>query len=262
MTKVCSICGKPYKKKEFKMGERIFGLELPACNCEAIKFEEEQKRKVEEQRRSKIQDKIKELKKKLNCPLMSPLFEEKSFDRVEKLQDVIGWSSDYKANFQKCIEYAKNFDRYSSGGLFMVGKTGAGKTTLQACIIKELERKGKFCLLIQFSTLLDLMIESINFNVETSIFQYYNTLAQFDYVVLDDIGREKYTEKRLEIAFRIIDNLMNNKVVVSLTGNPECIKKLSSIAEYKAIVDRLKDLCPNEMIFKNESFRGRNVKNF
>lgn len=262
MAKVCSICGKPYKIQVFKMGERNFDIELPACDCEAIKFEEEQKRKEKVREWERIEQKVYFLKRQLNCPLMSPLFQEKTFEKVAKLQDSIGWSSDYKENFQKCVEYAKNFDRYSSGGLFMVGNTGAGKTTLQACIIKELERKGKFCLLIQFSTLLDLMIESINFNVETSIFQYYNTLAQFDYVVLDDIGREKYTDKRLEIAFRVIDTLMNNKVVVSLTGNPECIKKLTSIAEYKAIIDRLKDLCPNEMIFKNESFRGRNVKKF
>lgn len=260
--KKCSICGKPYKKHEIKIAGKIVGMiDVATCECEALQRQKEEQKKEEQCRYEKIKQKTNELKRQLNCPLMTPLFQEKSFEKIEKLKDVIGWSSDYEQNFNKCFEYAKNYET-NSGGLFMIGGVGTGKTTLQACIIKELEYKGKFCLLIQFSTLLDLMIQACNFDAETSIFQLYNVLGQFDYVVLDDIGRENYTEKRLEIAFRVVDCLMNNKVTVSITTNPECFQKLITIPAYKAIVDRLRDLCPYELTFKNKSFRGQNVKIF
>ena len=260
--KKCSICGKPYKKHELKIaGKIVSSIYIATCECEALKKQEEERKKEEQRRHDRIKQKTEELKRQLNCPLMTPLFQEKSFEKIAKLKNIIGWSSDYEQNFNKCFEYAKNYET-NSGGLFMIGGVGAGKTTLQACVIKELERKGKFCLLITFSTLLDLMIQACSFDAETSIFQLYNTLGKFDYVVLDDIGREKYTDKRLEIAFRVIDCLMNNKVTVSVTTNPECFKKLTTIPEYKAIVDRLRDLCPHELVFNNKSFRGQNVKIF
>ncbi len=260
--KKCSICGKPYKKHEIKIGGKIFNpIYIATCDCEALRQQEEERQREEQRRRDRIEQKTNELKHQLNCPLMTPLFQEKSFEKILRLKNVIGWSSDYEQNFNKCLEYAQKYET-NSGGLFMIGGVGTGKTTLQACVIKELERKGKFCLLIQFSTLLDLMIQACSFDAKVSIFQLYNTLSKFDYVVLDDIGREKYTDKRLEIAFRVIDCLMNNKVTVSITTNPECFQKLTTIPEYKAIVDRLRDLCLYELTFKNKSFRGQNVKIF
>lgn len=83
----------------------------------------------------------------------------------------------------------------------------------------------------------------------------YYWLLQFDFVVLDDIGREKYTETRLEIAFRIIDKLLNHKIPVAFTANPEMIEKLKGIPDYNAILDRLNEMCEIKLTFKGESFR-------
>lgn len=258
--KKCSICGKEYKVQSIVIGGRkMSDLEIPQCECEYKRFEENEKRKAEEKRLAKIRKKADELKKDLNCPLMTPLFVDKLFERVSELEKGIQWSDEYKKNFKRCVDYANNFDSEYSG-LMMIGNVGTGKTTLQACIIHELERKGKICLLVQFSTLLDLMIQACSFDAKTSIFQLYNILAQFDYVVLDDLGREKYTEKRLEIAFRIIDCLMNNKVKVSITANQECLESLLKIPEYNAIIDRLRLMCPEKMIFSGDSFRKEVVK--
>lgn len=254
MTRKCSICGAEYKTKEFIIGGRKVGeMEIPACNCEFQKYEKEQKQRELEKKIQQIKDKTDILKKELNCPLMSPLFQIKTFEHIVEINKTI--NSEYEKNLNRCIEYAKEFNK-DSKGLFMIGNVGTGKTTLQACIIHELEKRGKICLLINFSTLLDLCIQSCSFDAKQSIFQILNTLSKFDYVVLDDIGREKYTDKRLEFAFRVVDSLMNYNVTVSLTANPECFQKLGKIEEYKAIIDRLRFMCPEQMVFNNESFRG------
>ncbi len=260
--KKCSICGKEYKVQEIVIGGRkMRDLEIPQCECEYKRFEENEKRKAEEKRLEKIREKADGLKKDLNCPLMTPLFVDKTFSFYFNNPIKPAWSDEYNKNFRRCVDYAREFEKGDSG-LMMIGNVGTGKTTLQACIIHELERKGKICLLVQFSTLLDLMIQACSFDAKTSIFQLYNILAQFDYVVLDDLGREKYTEKRLEIAFRIIDCLMNNKVTVSITANQECLESLLKIPEYNAIIDRLRLMCPEKMIFTGDSFRSINVKKY
>ncbi len=76
------------------------------------------------------------------------------------------------------------------------------------------------------------------------------------FVVLDDIGRESYTGKRNEIAFRIIDTLLNYKVCTCITANPEMIQKLQKMPEWAAILDRLKDICKLHLQFTGESMRG------
>lgn len=253
----CSICGKDYVEKEIKIKDKVLSvIEVPVCNCEEqqrqmlAKIREEAKIKEEIARKTQV------LKAELNCPLMSPLFADKNFASYERNEPLhFAWNKEYDKNFNRCKQYAKEFEK-GVKGLFMVGNVGTGKTSLQACIIKELEQRGKFCLLINFSTLLDLFIDSCSFDSKKNTFQLFQTLTKFDYICLDDIGREKYTEKRLEFAFRIIDSLMNNKVTLSVTTNPECFKKLIQIEEYKAIIDRLRFMCPEKMEFKNVSFRG------
>ena len=249
--KKCSICGKEYQKREIKVKDKVlYSLEVPVCDCEEKQRIRYEQIREEEQRKEKIEYKIRELKRTLNCPILTPFFENKTFSNFENLKA----EESYKKNFLRCKEYAKDFKR-GNKGLFMVGKVGTGKTTLQACIVKELEKRGFFCLLINFSTLLDLFIQSCTYEAKQSTFQLFNIISNFDYVVLDDIGREKYTDKRLEFAFRIVDTLMNNLVTLSITTNPECFNKLIKIEEYQAILDRLNFMCPEIMSFENKSFR-------
>ena len=250
-TRKCTICGKPYVQKEYGLKEHKFKVWVAQCECEEnarIKAEQE---KAEQDRLDNCRKKANELKANMGCPLITPLFKQKTFDNL----------SDKNRNVEFCQKYAQEFNKDTSSGIFMIGNVGTGKTTLQACICNELEKKGKICLLTTFSALLDYFIESCSFESDVKTTKLFKTLTCFDYVVLDDLGREKYTDKRLEFAFRIIDTLMNYKVVVSVTGNCETIQKLQSIAEYKAIIDRLKDMCGNEMLFNGASYRGKKVVN-
>lgn len=242
-------------------GRKMSEIEVAQCECESKAREVEELRKKQEKMVELRKEKADNLKKELNCPLMTPLFADKTFEYYFNQPIKPAWSDEYNKNFRRCVDFAREFKKGDSG-LMMVGNVGTGKTTLQACIIHALEQRGKICLLIQFSALLDLMIQACSFDAKTSIFKLYNTLSQFDYVVLDDLGREKYTEKRLEIAFRVIDCLMNNKVTVSITANQECLESLLRIPEYKAIIDRLHMMCPEKMIFTGDSFRRLNVKKY
>ena len=53
-------------------------------------------------------------------------------------------------------------------------------------------------------------------------------------MVLDDIGRETYTDKQKENVFRIIDTLMNYKIVTAFAANLEMIIKFKAIPELNA----------------------------
>ena len=243
----CTICGKPYVEKVFKLKDYESRVFVAQCDCEENARIEREKQKLENERKEKIRQKTGKLKDALNCPLVTPFFKSKTFDNL----------SDRNEHLKICQRYAQDFNKENFTGIFMVGNVGTGKTTLQACICNELEKRGYICLLTTFSALLDYFIESCSFESEISTSKLFKILTDFDYIVLDDIGREKYTDKRLEFAFRIIDTLMNYNVVVSVTGNSETVQKLQKIEEYKAIIDRLADMCGHNMYFDGESYRGK-----
>ncbi len=246
----CTICGKPYEQKEYGACGHTFKVWVAQCECEEIERQRQEEIKKEQERIEKARQKAEIIKEQLNSPLISPYYQQKTFDKL----------SDCNKNVKSCQKYAQDFKRKTSTGIFMIGNVGTGKTTLQACICNELSNRGYICLLTHFSALLDIFIDSCSFNTQISTNQLFKTLTCFDYVVLDDIGREKYTDKRLEFAFRIIDTLMDNKIVTSVTCNPEIIAKLSKIPEYKAIIDRLKNMCGYNMRFEGESYRGKYTK--
>ena len=137
----------------------------------------------------------------------------------------------------------------------MVGKVGTGKTTLLAAICNELMEKGYSCLFTTFSSLLD-KFSRYSYENAGDITPLVNWLVSFDFVVLDDLGRETYTDKRKETAFRIIDALLNYKVVTAFTANPEMLTKLKVIPEWNATLDRLKEVCKYHFEFKGDSLRG------
>lgn len=247
--KKCTICGLPFVEKVLKMKNYESKILVPQCDCEEKANLERENQNVENERKEKARVKAGQLKEALNCPLVTPFFKSKTFDNL----------SDCNEHVKICQEYAQGFSKKSFSGMFMIGNVGTGKTTLQACICNELEKRGFICLLTTFSALLDYFVESCSFESGISTNKLFKTLTCFDYIVLDDIGREKYTDKRLEFAFRIIDTLMNYNVVVSITGNNEPLQKLGAIPEYKAIFDRLRDMCPRQMVFNGQSYRGRKV---
>lgn len=232
----CPYCGKEYKN--FKMG--IVNTLVPVCDCEEKAYQAEQERKI---KIAKEEAKRKKLERLFVNSMMSPFFKEKTFE-----------SLDINSNLIICKKYANDFIPQISDGIQMIGNVGTGKTTLLAAICNELMEKGYNCLFTTLSSLLD-KFSSFSYEHSGNITPLLDWIAKFDFVVLDDIGREAYTAKRKEAVFRIIDTLLNHKVVTAFTANPEMIEKLKQIPEFTAALDRLKGMCKMQLEFRGNSLR-------
>lgn len=235
----CLECGKPYRAEKFTVqGYNIDKtIEVADCDCEAKAFEAKQC-EIDKQHKKLI------LSQKFENSLLTPFFQEKEFKKLPE--------SEIKTKLKKYIE---EFNPKTSKGIIFIGDVGTGKTTLLACTCKELILKGYSCLFIKMSNLLDKFISACSFDSAESAEKLKYWLLQFDFIVIDDLGREKYTEKRLEIAFDIIDDLMNYKKCIGITANQDMIAKLKKIPEFGAILDRLYEMCVIQQRFKGESFR-------
>lgn len=233
----CDFCGKPYEWYELKVLNRTSKVLVPACNCMDV----EEKRKEAEKKA--IHDK-EILAKKFENSLMTPFFRNKTFDNLQKNE-----------HYRLCFKYAVEFNPNEHQGILMIGNPGTGKTSLLAAICNNLITRGYNCLFITFSALLDKFMKH-SYENAGDISTLLNWLVKFDFIAIDDIGRENYTDRRKEIAFRIIDTILNYQITAGFTANPEMITKLQNIPDWEAILDRLKDICVVQMSFKGQSLRG------
>lgn len=237
----CSICGKEYKEHKIVIKSLNISnyVEVAECDCEE-KYLQEQELKRDKEHQKYL------LSQKFENSLLTPFFQEKDIDKLD----------DSKIK-QEVIKYIDNFNPRTSTSIMFIGDVGTGKTTLLACLCKELILKNYTCLFIKMSVLLDKFINACSFESEDTAEKLKSWLLKYDFIVIDDFGREKYTEKRLEIAFDIIDDLMNYKKCIGITANPEMIAKLKNIPDFKAILDRLNEMCKLQHTFKGESYRRK-----
>lgn len=247
--KKCEYCGTPYQ--DIRISCMINGIKQkpltvtePTCDCLA-RMEKEKAEKVRID--AEIRRKREQTPKLFENSMMTPFFMAKRFENLEQTDEII-----------YCKRYANNFIPQESKGIQMFGNPGTGKTTTLAAICNDLILRDYNCLFTPLSTLLD-KFSSFSYLHSGDITELLQWLTAFDFVVLDDIGRETYTDKRKENVFRIIDTLMNYRVVTAFTANPEMIIKLKSIPELNAALDRLKEMCPIKFEFRGESYRGRGV---
>ena len=239
--KTCPYCGKKQVWYEKKAGSFHIKVPVYQCNCKDIEQE-----KIKKQKELKKLEQLREKRRQelFTNSLMTPFFKEKIFEKLNN-----------NSNLNQCKEYAKTFSPEKSKGIRMIGNIGTGKTTLLAAICNNLIEQGYKCLFTTFSDLLS-KFSNYSSNNAGDISEQLHWLTTFDFVCLDDIGRETYTDKRKEIAFILIDTLMNYKVVTAFTANPEMLEKLKQIPEMNAALDRLKDMCPIKYEFKGKSLRG------
>ena len=240
----CPHCGKSYKwfERKINFGKGYIKVPVPDCKCMELREREAERQRI-------LRHKTERLAKLFSNSMITPLFKEKTFDNLKQTIEL-----------HKCKEYAKLFDPKTSQGISMIGRVGTGKTTLLAAICNELMNKGYSCLFTTFSDLLDKFSE-YSYEHAGNVRPLLDWLVSFDFVVLDDLGRETYTDKRKETAFRIIDAILNHKVIMAFTANPEMLAKLSKIPEWAATMDRLKETCKYKFTFEGESLRGKELNN-
>lgn len=248
----CKYCGKEYIIKEFKVfegkpEEKITRLEVPVCNC--IELQEQRRKSAAEEKEKKER-----LDKLFENSLITPYFKKKTFENLQKKAVEYGNEKELKQLKKYAIDFNSQLDK--TPGIFLIGKPGTGKTSMLAAVCNELIPRGFNCLFITFSALME-KFTKYSFEHNGDIYPLLMWLVRFDFVVIDDIGRENYTDRRKEIAYRIIDTLLNYEVPAGFTANPEMLERLRKIEDWGAVLDRLKDICGLAINFKGESLRGR-----
>lgn len=234
----CEICGAEKERKEYNICGDTKIMYFPTCECEY-------KKQTDKDLINRRIDKRKILKNR---------YMSAKFTRKQRGKRLSRLSGEYITEAKYFID---SFKPRSSKGLFFIGKTGNGKTTLANCIAKELLIKDYKVISMGFAEYLNKMQQTYSPKSETSFDDLLDKWTNYDLLVIDDFGREKYTDKRLENVFLFFDKLYNNCTTYIITANPESIARVKEIPEFNAIFDRLSEQT-DKLIFNNKSYRREN----
>lgn len=158
------------------------------------------------------------------------------------------------------IEKAKVFAENPSGGLYICGEFGTGKTWLAAAIGNAAARKRKRVLFGTFSGITDKLIAAQKYGTFSTEWELYAYKA--DLLIIDDIGKEKPTEWKLQTLFKLIDERGGANLPTIFTSNYTLAKLCERISPDNddgitagAIKDRLQCFVP--LILSGGSRRGK-----
>lgn len=159
-----------------------------------------------------------ELNKSANMPLCDfghfslkyyeEKFEQNGLDCYRKMSD----------NLHFCKKYAECFSQ-SSESLFLIGKTGVGKTHLSLSIAKVVIEKG---FTVAYGSVLNYLrfIEKEHFGrSESNNKDTLQTLINIDLLVLDDLGSEFQTGFYESVLYNIINSRLNMGLPTIISSN-------------------------------------------
>ena len=161
-------------------------------------------------------------------------------------------------NNREKIKRAKAYAQDPSGGLFICGEFGTGKTWLAAAIGNAVMRQSRRVLFGTFSGITDRLIAAQKTGSYSADWELYARKA--DLLIIDDIGKEKPTEWKLHTLFKLIDERAGLPMIFTsnytLAGLCERITPENDDGiTAAAIKDRIK--CFTPLVLSGESRRGR-----
>jgi DNA replication protein DnaC len=125
------------------------------------------------------------------------------------------------AAFRHAKAYAQNFDPRKSSGFFLFSHGyGNGKTHLAACIANHVLHQGGYR--VRFQKARDLIMDLMHtFTPEADQDQlnYFGWILAFDLLVLDDVGRDSWTEYRENTYWTVFDRRLEAGLPVVVTSN-------------------------------------------
>lgn len=229
--KTCKYCGKPYILK--------YGFYIPACDCGCDYYStDEFKKRVQKRVSLRLRYKSANFPKNL---------------RNFRLRDLTC------EHLNEANVYAYCFHNNTGRGFHYIGKTGNGKTTLAVCIGKELIAKGYSVKFLTFSDCISLLQSTYSTRSPLTFKQLLKNFLAYDFLILDDFGKETYTSKTISDIFKLVNALYINKKNTILTSNFDAIEKLKVIPEFSAILDRLRAIAQIRK-FNNPSYRLKAVE--
>ena len=231
----CETCGGKRTEKTFFIGKNLKTILVDSCNCLKIKREQEENLSIRVEKRR----------------MLKARYKKALFTRKQRGMRLKNLTCEYKL---KAENFVKNFSKRQKG-LFFIGKTGNGKTTLANSIGKELLLKGYSVLTMNFAEYLNKLQQTYSNKSEITFDELLEQWTnKTDLLIIDDFGRESYTDKRLENTFLFFDKLYNNCTTYIITANPENMAKLKNIPEFNALLDRLAENL-HKVKFEKGSFR-------
>lgn len=98
-------------------------------------------------------------------------------------------------------------------GLIIYGDVGRGKSYLMACIANRAIDMGYYCYMTDFSRIID-----GEWGVKSKE-EYYSQFDGYDFLFIDDFGRERKTETANEIVVKVIERRINSGKPLIMTTN-------------------------------------------
>lgn len=240
---VCKYCGKPKEKKELPTveGRRPLTIWLSTCDCE----EKEEQRKAN---RVKRVARIKHLRE---------VYKKCGFTRRQLGKRLKNLTCEHK---DELLEWTRDFKPRKSKGMYLYGGVGNGKTTAGSSTAKELVSLGfEKVYFFTMAEYLNKMQQTYSAKSPISFDDLMQKWFDADAVFIDDFGREKYSEKRLENVFLFFDGLYSNCTTFFVISNPENMLRVKEIPEFEAIFDRFSETL-DKVIFKKKSMRRNDEK--
>lgn len=204
----CPFCG----KEQQQYVPNVYRL----CNCEEMSKYVEQGRNI-----VKIETQIDSLDERIAAleatarsrwekSNVGKKFRNCTFDTYD--------SMGHEAQVKACMEYAKAFEENDGQGLMLYGTVGTGKTHLAASIgnyiVYELGYDVYFMPFTEFLNTLKLYM-----NDKSRAEEFMKRLYKADLLIMDDLGKEKYTEWSAEQLFSLLDRRYRECLPVIVTTN-------------------------------------------
>ncbi|MEE1048042.1 MAG: ATP-binding protein [Clostridia bacterium] len=219
-------CGKCHTKKQTRIF--LFGEErTPPCLCKCR--QEQRDREEAEHKRILFEDKVKRLRQ-MGFPERE--MQEWTFANADGSNEkLISAAQRYVDNFK---EFRKN-----GKGLLLFGTVGTGKTFISACIANALIDRGYPVLMTNFARIANTVSGMWEGKQE-----YYDSLNDYQLLVLDDLAAERKTEYMSEIVFNVIDARYRAGLPLIVTTNltSEELKHPADIS-YQRTFSRLLEMC-------------------
>lgn len=249
-TPICPHCGTPTPFIGILIADSIYWLkeQTKACTCEeAQKAQQDEERayreKQEQKRREEHAQKVKELRKYSGLAARELM---RTFDRFEVTEDN-----------KKALETARRYverivdgtiQQLEKNSLYFFGSYGTGKTFLSAAIANALIEEEERVLYTRFGELcrdVRRAYDAGSKENDTAILRPYKKCRL---LVLDDLGKEKFTDWSIALLFELIDSRYRDMMPTVITANysvEETVKKMTmhgvDPAAAEAIADRIRE---------------------